>query len=482
MSPTLPQELKSDPAPRTLGEAAASSQTELQATLERANELVRKGEHDTALELYCHLIERFPQSPDAFNNIAVLLKGQKQFSAAIGCLRRALTMQPNNAALFSNLGNILWLALEHEDAMAAFRRALALDPRRPEIHHNLGLLYFSLGDFPAAVGCFDRALALKPGTTLVLWDRALALLAAGDYARGFAAYEMRFDLTDPSMLFDPKLRHVPGMKLPMWQGEPLAGRTIYVYAEQGLGDSVQFVRFLPLLAERGARIILDCQRELIRLFASIPGIAELRPEGQPTPQADFHLPMMSLPFRLGITLANLAAHRPYITAPGGGPKLPRPGGTRLAAGIVWAGRPLHANDANRSMPLDQLLGLFDLPGLALYSLQKGARAADIAAIGARALVHDLGPAIQDFADTAHLIMQLDLVITVDTSVAHLAGALGRPCFVLLPFTADWRWMGRRDDSPWYPSLRLFRQAAVRDWRGVMRRVHDTLSAALGVAA
>ena len=299
------------------------------------------------------------------------------------------------------------------------------------------------------------------------WDRALALLAGGDFARGFAAYDVRFDLEDPSMGFDRKLRAVRSVPLPLWQGEDPAGRTLYVYAEQGQGDTLQFARFLPLVARRGARIMFECPAELMRIFANFPGMAELRQEGSPLPQADFHLPMMSLPHRLGITLANLPAQVPYVAAPTTGPVLARPSGTRAAAGIVWAGRPQHTNDHNRSLTLEELLPLAELSGLTLYSLQKGPRADDIARIGARGLIHDLGPVIHGFRrhgaarDAARRGHHRRYLGRASRRRA------GRPVFVLLPFTPDWRWMGARENSPWYPTMRLFRQATSRDWPGVV---------------
>jgi tetratricopeptide (TPR) repeat protein len=459
--------------------AAPTAAEEVRVLFDRANERQRANDMDGAIALYCDLLLRFPTVPDAYNNLAVILKTKKQLAVAIACLKRAVALAPNSGALYSNLGNMQWMALQYDDAMASFRRALALDPTRPEVYHNLGLLYFSLSNYQAAVECFDRALAHNASNKLVMWDRALALLAGGDFARGFAAYDVRFDLEDPSMGFDRKLRAVRGISLPLWQDEDLTGRTIYIYCEQGLGDTVQFARFLPLVARRGARILFDCPRELMRLFANFPGIADLRQEGSAMPQADFHLPMMSMPNRLGVTLATLPAQVPYLAAPTTGPVLARPTGTRVAAGIVWAGRPQHTNDHNRSLKLEELLPLAELPGLTLYSLQKGPRAEDINSIGARALIHDLGPVIHDFADTARLVMQLDVVITVDTSVAHIAGALGRPVFVLLPFAPDWRWMGTREDSPWYPTMRLFRQSTARDWPGVVQRVQERLSRSLG---
>jgi tetratricopeptide (TPR) repeat protein len=471
-------EATNPPPPSATAEQRAAA--EARGLFEQANERQRAGDAAAAVALYGRAIARFPAFPDALNNLAITLKAQRQLPAAIACLQRALLYAPQSAALYSNLGNMLWVTLAFDEARAAFLRALALDATRPEIHHNLGLLQFSLGDYNAAIECYDRGLTLQPGNRTVQWDRALALLASGDYARGFAAYDVRFDLDDPTLGFDRKLRGVRNITLPLWQGEELAGRTLYVYAEQGLGDTLQFARFLPMVAARGARIVFDCAPGLLRLFENFPGIAVLRPEDSPLPPADFHLPMMSLPHRLGITLDNLPARVPYLAPPltGSSPIVERPPGTRLAIGIVWAGRPHHSNDLNRSLALDHLLELCAVPGLALFSLQTGPRSGDIAAHGAAALVRDLSPQIQDFLDTARLVRQLDLVITVDTAVAHLAGALGRPAFVLLPFTPDWRWLARRQDSPWYPTLRLFRQPAPRDWKSVVRDVREALSRAV----
>ena len=466
----------------TAAAAAPSINPQVQQLFAAAMERQGQGDAQGAFDLYVRVLEQEPFLPDAYNNLAILLKAQRRLPAAVACLERAVQLAPETGAFWSNLGNLLWMSLRFDEAMAAFRRALALEPDRHETHHNLGLLQFSLGDFAAAVESYDRALALTPGARLVRWDRALALLASGDLAAGFAAYDARFDLDDPTMNFDPLLRQARALAVPLWQGEDLSGKTLFVYAEQGHGDTLQFARFLPLAAARGARVIFACAAELARLMASVPGIAELRvlAPSTPLPPADFQLPLMSLPGRLGVTLATLPNAVPYLAPPLAvvGPGVPRPRGTRLAVGIAWAGRPEHSNDANRSMALEDLLRLADLPGIALYSLQVGARAGDIAKAAAAPLISDFSPQIADFADTARLVEQLDLVICIDTALAHLAGALGRPCFVLLPFTADWRWLGGREDSPWYPSLRLFRQPAPRDWASVIARVRETLAALL----
>jgi Flp pilus assembly protein TadD len=465
-SPAAGRPAEPNPAP-----TAVTIPDEARRAFAGAVDKQRLGDGDGALELYTQAIEACPYLADAYNNIAVLLKSAKRFPAGIACLRRALLYAPQSAALYSNLGNLLWMALDFEAAETAFRRALAMEPDRPEALHNHGLLLNSLGDYPGAIASFDRALARQPDNVLIQWDRALARLTGGDLVRGFAEYEVRL-----------QLKHAPkrSYPIPHWQGEDLSGRTLLVWSEQGLGDTLQFVRYLPILAARGVRIVFHCQPELLRLFGSFPGTTEIGPIGGPLPAADFHAPLLSLPYRLGTTMTTIPAAVPYVAPPTGipVPQIGRPAGTRLAIGVVWAGNPTHENDHNRSMPIEHFFTLCDIPGVALYSLQKGPRSSDLQAQCARPLVRDLGPLIHDFADAAAILMQLDLLISVDTAAIHLAGALGRPGFLLMPFTPDWRWLNHRADTPWYPTLRLFRQTAPRDWEGVMRRVHGVLSDAL----
>jgi tetratricopeptide (TPR) repeat protein len=441
------------------------------AAIERQN----AGDHPAAQRIYLQALEIAPNLADAYNNIAVMLKHSRHLAAGVVCLRRAAGIAPNSTSILSNLGNLLWMMLEFQEAEAVFRRAIELDPNRPETLHNYGLLKFSQGDYAGAIECYQRLLAQRPDNLLVRWDCSLARLASGDLVRGFAEYDVRFDLDDPTMRFDPKLKNVRSAPVPLWQGEDLNGKTLYVYFEQGLGDTIQFARFLPMLAQRGARIVFDCQGELVRLLRGLPGVAELRPPGLPPPPADFQVPTMSLPGRLGVTIETIPAPTPYIKPPTlDVPRLNRPAGTRLAVGIAWAGRPEHANDHNRSAKLEDFLYFCDVPGVTFYSLQKGPRVADIAALNAQVAVRDLNPFIRDFADTAAIVAQLDLVICIDTAIAHLAGALGKPAFVLLPYTPDWRWLGQREDTPWYPSLRLVRQPKPQDWRSVMQKVRNTL--------
>ena len=387
-------------------------------------------------------------------------------------LRRALIHAPNNAAVLSNLGNVLWQMLRHEEAAVAFRRSVELDPQRAETLHNLGLLLHSMGDYQAAIECFTKSLDRMPGNIDVAWDRSLTRLVMGDLERGWAEYEVRW-----------KLKHNPPRRFPfpLWEGQAVPDCSLLVHHEQGLGDTIQFARYLPLVAARVKRLVFECPPELVRLMAGLPGVAEIVPAGRPVPQCDYHIPLLNIPRFFGTTLErNLPAAIPYlkpqadVMAPG----FTRPAGTKLAIGIVWAGKPSHNNDKNRSITLDKFFGLADLPGVALHSLQKGLRTADIQTLGADSFIEDLGSRTSDFAETAALLPQLDLIVSVDTAVVHLAGALGVPAFVLIPFTPDWRWLKDREDSPWYPSLRLFRQTAPRNWDGVFSRVRQAVEALL----
>ncbi|HTZ79111.1 MAG TPA: tetratricopeptide repeat protein [Stellaceae bacterium] len=458
-------------APAPPAGAASAVPEAARAAFLAAAERQRRGDSDGALKLYQQALEFHPAFPDAYNNIGVILRGNDKLPAAAACFRRALAIRPDNAAVLSNLGNVLWQMLRFEPAAEAFRRSLALDPARPETLHNLGLLLHSMGDYSGAVDCFDKALRGRRESVDIWWDRALTLLAMGDFARGWQEYEKRW-----------RLKTHPPRRIasPRWEGQTDRDLSLLVHFEQGLGDSIQFCRYLPLAAARVGRLVFECQPELARLMTGLPGVAEVIPSGRPLPNCDYHVPLMSLPGLLGTRLDSIPAAPSYLRAPADAvpPPLPRPEGTKLAIGIVWAGRANHMNDRNRSTTLERFLALADLPGVQLYSLQKGLHAADIQTLGAQALVRDLGSALTDFAATAALLPALDLVVSVDTAAVHLAGALGVRTFVAIPYTPDWRWFNTRDDTPWYPSLRLFRQPKPGDWESVFERIRVAVQALL----
>ncbi|HEX4124338.1 MAG TPA: glycosyltransferase family 9 protein, partial [Tepidisphaeraceae bacterium] len=263
-----------------------------------------------------------------------------------------------------------------------------------------------------------------------------------------------------------------------WQGEDIRGRTIVLRSEQGFGDMIQFVRYAPLVAARGAKVILESNPELFRLLARVPGVEQVVRHGDPLPPFDLHCPMMSLPHAFGTDLQSIPHEVPYLSAD---PELSArwgeavaDGAGKIKVGLAWGGNPKHSNERNRSMGLLELLGLSAIPGVQFYSLQKGPAAARLGEVAGRWSIADHTDRLTDFADTAALVSHLDLVITVDTSVAHLAGAMGKPVWLMLPFVAEWRWMVAREDSPWYPTMRLFRQGAPGEWADVVERVAGEL--------
>jgi ADP-heptose:LPS heptosyltransferase len=308
---------------------------------------------------------------------------------------------------------------------------------------------------------FEQALVRDPDNRDLKWDRALALLQTGDYAKGLPAYEARWGL--------PRARPRK-LPMPLWNGAPLNGRNIFLTDEQGFGDVLQFARFIPEVKRRGAnKVVLECQPELMRLLALAPGVDAVIPRERAIPACDVYAPLLSLPAIFGVTLESLPSDVPYLSAPEPARRLPDD--KRIKLGLVWAGK---AKPRDRSIPLTKLLPLLDDPRFAAVSLQIGPRAADLKTLGADAFVTDLGPTLFDFAESAATLKQLDLLVTIDTAIAHLAGALGVPTFLLLRYTSDWRWFDKGSTSPWYPSFTLYRQKRPNRWEEPLEELHDAL--------
>jgi FkbM family methyltransferase len=450
-----------------LAPSAAQALAEAEREFTRGIELHRAEQVDQALKHYAKAAALDPGHAMAWNNMGVILRRQGRRKAAVACYRRAVALKPDDPSNHSNLGNVLRDLGLLDEAQRHGARAVQLAADNAGAHHNYGLILQDLGRHQEAVAEIDEAIRLEPGNVSFRWDRALNLLMAGDLARGFAEYEVRWKLPQ-----NPP----PNIAAPEWTGEPLEGKTILLWSEQGFGDTLQFVRYAPMVKARGAgQILLLAQPALVRLLTGAPGIDSVVTEGAPAPRFDCHAPLLSLPRLFGTTLEAVPADCPYLKLPKvGGPALRRPERVRLAVGICWAGKPTHKNDHNRSAGIEPFLALMEDPEIAFYSLQKGPRAADLVTSGAVALVEDLSPEIEDFANTASAMRQLDLVITVDTAVAHLAGALGVPVWVALPAVIDWRWMRGRSDSPWYPSMRLFRQPRPGDWASAFAEMKAAL--------
>nr|WP_247887252.1 tetratricopeptide repeat protein [Azospirillum sp. SYSU D00513] len=347
-----------------------------------------------------------------------------------------------------------------QDAERQFRALLAETPGFLAGHYNLGNLLQHRHRFGEAIACYRRAVALDPDCVDAHWNLGLNLLRAGRFAEGWPEYEWRWRRPGTP---------VEHRGAPDWDGKPLNGRTLLLVCEQGLGDTLQFLRYVGLSGRLGGTVILRCQAELLRLLQGHPGVDRVLSTREPLPAFDVQASLMSLPRLFGTKLDSIPAETPYLAPPTGpAPSLPE-GGFRV--GLVWGSSP---TDPSRSCPLAALRPLSRLPDLRLFSLQKGPHAGDLARTPGAEVIFDLSDRIGDMADTAAFMQQMDLIMTVDTSVAHLAGALGRPVFILLPHLADWRWLLDRDDSPWYPTARLFRQTAPGDWNEVAARVEQAL--------
>jgi tetratricopeptide (TPR) repeat protein len=438
-----------------------------------------------ARDCYQRAVELNPDYAEAHNNLGALLKDSDQQHEAEMLYRRAIALKPDFTQAHCNLGVVLKNLARHDEAVASYRRALELDPNHAAAHYNLAWTLKVMHRAVEAEAGYRRALALKPDYAEARGNLAMVLLQQGRYVEGWPEYEARYDpgRKDRKTAPPPTLPDGPPLP-PQWQGESLAGKRLLIWPEQGLGDEIQFVRFLPLLRERGAsRIVLVCKPPLADLFSAQQLADEVIDASQWQPQraAEFDVwsYVMSLPLHCGITLDNLPtppylqpdpARRPQWRA-----KLPQ---GRPRIGLVWKGRPTHDNDAQRSLPsLAALRPLWSIPGMAFVSLQKGAGEDEAASPPEGQDILALGREMADFADGAAVLAELDLLICVDTAMAHLAGALGTPCWLLLPQRdTDWRWLEGRSDSPWYPgTMRLFRQTAEDDgWTPVVQRLAEAL--------
>ena len=450
------------PAPAE-GEAASPTPAQMLAT---ALEMHRGGDLPGAAAAYEALARRDPGSSACWINLGVVLRRLGRLQAAIICLRRGVSLNPKDGAAWSNLGNALRAGNMLEDAKQAQIQAISLNPGAPQIHYNLGLVLRDFGDLDEAAHAFHRAELLGYKNPDLQWDQSLNMMLGGDLKGGFETHDSRFNLAEAVERF---------AEVPRWTGEPAGGRTLLVHAEQGLGDSLQFCRYVPLLKERAGHVIFDVQPPLVRLLEANPAFdgVELHPRDGTMPEADLQIPLLSVPRLFPVDEEDLPGRTAYLSPPDGGPRIAGAAG-RKRVGIAWAGKPTHKNDHNRSIGLTGFAPLLDHPGLRFFSLQVGPEAQQIHDLSLGALVEDLGPHIRDFADTASLLRDLDIVVTVDTSVAHLAAAMGKPVWILLPFAPDWRWQLRRADSPWYPSIRLFRQTSPGDWDDVFMRIRSEL--------
>ena len=395
----------------------------------------------------------------------------KRFEEALASYDRALALRPDYVEALANRGVTLHELKRFEEALASYDRALAVRPDYAEAFVNRGVTLHELKRFEEALASYDRAIALRPDYAQAHYNEAVCRMLIGDFDRGWQKLEWGWE-TEQLKNLKRKFSQ------PLWLGsDEIAGKTILLHGVHGFGDTIQFCRYVPLVVERGARVILEVQEPLRELMGTLPGAAQIVSRGEPLPDFDLHCPLLSLPLAFGTRPATIPSQTPYLRA---SPRAVTDWNARLGPrhrpriGLAWSGRPEHNNDHNRSMRLSTLLSPLAGFDATYVSLQPEVRADDAPVLQGRGDILHFGEDLKTYADTAALIANLDLVISVDTSVAHLAGALAKPVWILLPFIPDWRWLLDRDDSPWYPTARLFRQDETRGWDSVMARVHAAL--------
>ena len=434
------------------------------------NAFREQGRLDEAIECYEKALRIRPGLADAHNNLGRALKGIGKFSQAAVHYRSAIRLSPDSAEALYNYGNLLHEQGRLDKAIAYYQEALENRPGYVDAYDNMAKTLSDLGRFDEAISCYERSLLLDPHNPEAIFDRSVVHLLTGNFAEGWRGYEWRFKRSRRKRVYPHTF------DIPRWQGSPFEGKTLFVHSEQGLGDCLQFVRYLPMVKAMGGKVILETLKPLVGLFRDLEGIDELVEGPSHTTKAygcDFYVPLLSLPGVFNTRLHTIPSRVPYLFAD---PRkvrqwrdrLRRPG---LKVGLVWAGK---ASDRRRSCPLDRFTSFSRIPGVQFIGLQKGEAAGEAYNPPEGMDLVNLGEELEDFTDTAALIENLDLVISIDTSVAHLAGSMGKPVWVLLISSPDWRWLIGREDSPWYPSMRLFRQRRPGEWGPMLDKVTDEL--------
>ncbi|MDE3199503.1 MAG: glycosyltransferase family protein [Acidobacteriota bacterium] len=435
--------------------------------------------HEKALEAYDRAIALQSNEPNFHYNRANTLRDLGQPEEARSAYEKAIKLNPDFAEAHCNLGGLLRGLGRLDDAEAHLRTGLRLKPDYSDATNNLAVTLQDQGRLAESMECFKCAVRLNPNNYDMQYNKAMAHLLAGEFEKGWIQQEIRW-----------KIFSAPRqMQKRQWFGERLNGERVLLHHECGLGDTIQFLRYVPLVAARGGKVVMDMPAALSRLSKALPGVEEVTVTGQQLPEFDLHSPMMSLGLAFKANLENIPAATPYLRVPEEAREKvlntvtwPLDG---LRVGLVWSGNPKFSRDRFRSLHLNELCPVLRMEGVYFYSLQMGHGRSQLRSMQCEETiphVTDLTPFIEDMADTAALMENLDLIITVDTSVAHLAGALGKPVWIMLPAAPDWRWLQERSDSPWYPSMRLFRQEQLGDWAPVVQRVQHSLALCTGRAA
>ena len=453
------------------GIAVAPARFDADALVRTALSAHQRGDLDLAERVYRDVLVQVPTHPLATHFLGVVLYQRGGIEKALPLLQAAVEAVPQEAEFHNNLGLALAAADRHEEAIGAYRSALRLRPEHAVAWSNLGLALHVENRLSEAIDAFRRAIALAPDFAQAHWNLGLALLAHQDFAEGWHEYEWRY--RTPELVRAERVW--PG---PRWDGSAADGRTLLVTTEQGLGDTLHFIRLTQPLAASGARVLVSAQAPLVRLLATVPGVTAVYATDETPPEYDAHIPLIALAGMLGVTPTSIPPQVPYLTAdPMRRAEIARmlaPHADVRKIGIAWSGSRVNTLDRRRSIPLDMLAPLFDLPGIAWFSLQRSIDETGIERVPAAQALHRL-PAREDFDGMAALVAELDLVISVDTSIAHLGGALARPTWIMLAAATDWRWHTRVQDTPWYPTVRLFRQPSLGDWTAVVGDVAAALA-------
>jgi Tfp pilus assembly protein PilF len=415
----------------------------------------QRGRPDIAVQLIQRAIAVQPNTGDFHFNLAGVLRAMGRLDESITQLYRTVELKPEMAAAYANLGLTLSDVGRLDEAMIAFNKALEVDPNQPGVYLDMGNVYWKRFQHEQALACFRRGIEFDPQGAALHWSVARVSLQLGLFKEGWEEFEWRLKFKD--MQLDR------GFAEPTWDGSDASGRTVLLHTEGGIGDAVNFIRLVPLAARRGGRFILECQPTLIQLFQGAPGVEQIVGRGQTLPPFDLHLPLQGLLRILGINLENIPNKVPYLHAPNDrvdafAARIPSDG--KLKVGLAWCGV-MYSEADFRSRDLDIFRPLMNLPNIRFFSLQKGEASVQKPPAGVDWV--DFTSELKTFSDTAALVENLDLIISVDTSVAHLAGALAKPVWVLIPTQSDFRWLLHRADSPWYPTMRLFRQNYGDDW-------------------
>ncbi len=429
--------------------------------------LKNQGHMEEARICYEKALQLNPDYAAAYNNLGNILRELNQYNDALICYQKALHIDPDIAEAYYSIGIIAYRSDRIDESIAYTRKALEIDPMHIDSYSNLGVALQDILKSEEAMSSYRKAISIDPNFAEAHWNLSLSLLLLGKWREGFREYEWR--------------RYVEGILIPrnitepVWDGTELGGKTIMILTEQGYGDAIQFIRYMPLIVTKGGIVIIECQRELAELFENVPGVSKVVRRGDTLPPFDVHSQLLSMPYLFGTEISSIPSQIPYIKADtrlvSYWHERMRDDKAKMKIGLTWAG----VNPKKKNFPLNLLAPIMKANDVTFYSLQKGEPAQECMNARERFRIIDWTCDIDNFAHTAALIENMDLTITADTAVAHLAGAMGKPVWTLLPYAADWRWLLGREDSPWYPTMRLFRQPALGDWESVIARVAESLA-------